>query len=146
MHYNNQLSRKQAANLWEDLFSTSLKGFFGEELPKFDTGYLPPINIHETDKGYAVEVMAPGADKADFKINVEKNQLTVSYEKKTETQQTEGKMLRKEFSLKTFKRSFTLHDSIDSENIDAKYENGILKVTLPKKAEKTVTAKSIDIA
>ena len=76
----------------------------------------------------------PGREKSDFKIQVDKNILTISQEKKENTETAgEVRQVRKEFGLKTFKRSFTLDEKIDVEGIVAKYENGILKLTLPKK-------------
>jgi HSP20 family protein len=75
----------------------------------------------------------PGRNKEDFKINVDKGLLTVSYEKKEEAETKEVKSIRKEFSFQSFKRSFSLDEKINAEGIEAKYENGILKVFLPKK-------------
>jgi HSP20 family protein len=93
-----------------------------------------PVNIRETDAAYELQVVAPGLKKEEFKISVEKNVLTVSFEHKEENnEQKEGKVLRSEYSFRSFKRSFTLNDKIESGNINAKYTDGVLEVTLPKK-------------
>ena len=110
------------------------------------TGFaLPPANIHETKEGYHVELNVPGRNKEDFKINVEKNLLTISFEKKEETENKEYKTIRKEFNYNSFKRSFSLDEKIKTTDIQAKYENGVLKVYLPKKEEVTVAPQQITI-
>lgn len=108
---------------------------------------LPKVNIVEDDNGFEVEVAAPGFDKKDFNINVEENVLTISSERKEE-QKEEGKNYsRREFSYQSFSRSFTLPDSADADKIKAKYENGILAVSIPKKEEaKPRPPKSISIS
>lgn len=106
---------------------------------------FPPVNIAETADGYHVELNAPGRNKEDFKLNIDNGLLTVSYEKKEETKNEDVKSVRKEFSFQSFKRSFSLEDKVDAVNIQAKYENGILKVYLPKKAEVKEAAKQITV-
>ena len=92
---------------------------------------FPPVNITDKEKMYLVELAVPGYQKADFAIKLDNNILTVSADAKTEA--TEEKKIRKEFTFKAFKRSFTLTDKIETESIEALYENGILKIGLPKK-------------
>ncbi len=104
-----------------------------------------PVNIHETKEGFHLEFNAPGLKKEDFKIQVENGMLTVSYEKKEESKTEDYNTIRREFKYSDFKRSFTLSDKIDSENIQGKYEDGILKVYLPKKVEAQATSKQIEI-
>ena len=104
-----------------------------------------PANIHETKDGYHVELNAPGRNKEDFKVNLENGLLTISFEKKEETENKDYKTVRKEFSLRSFKRSFTLDEKINTAGILAKYENGILKVYLPKKEEVVVNPQEINI-
>ena len=89
--------------------------------------------------------MPPGRNKEDFKINAENGLLTVSYDKKEETKPEDVKNIRSEFSLQGFKRSFSLDDKIDVTGIQAKYENGLLKVLLPKKEAVKESAKQITI-
>ena len=104
-----------------------------------------PVNIHETNDGYHVELNAPGRNKEDFKINVENGLLTVSFEKKEETENKDYKTIRREFSYTNFKRSFSLDEKVNAEAIQAKYENGVLKLFLPKKEEVKIAPKQITI-
>lgn len=104
-----------------------------------------PANIHETKEGYHVELNAPGRTKEDFKLNLENGLLTISFEKKEEAENKEYKTIRKEFSYNNFKRSFSLDEKINTAGILAKYENGVLKVFLPKKEEVTITSQQISI-
>jgi len=106
---------------------------------------VPPVNIHETNDGYHLELMAPGLTKEDFKVNLEKGLLTISYEKKAETENKDYKTHRKEFSVISFKRSFNVDDKINADGIQAKYDNGVLKLLLPKKEEVKVQPKEIAI-
>ena len=106
---------------------------------------FPPVNISETKDVYELEFNVPGRNKEDFKITVDKNILTVSFDKKEENKDENKKQIKKEFSLQSFKRSFTLDEKIISENIAAKYENGLLVLSLPKKEEVKVEAKQISV-
>jgi HSP20 family protein len=106
---------------------------------------FPTVNLAETTDGYHVELNAPGRNKEDFKINLDNGLLTISYEKKEETKNEDVKSLRREFSFQSFKRSFSLEDKVDAANIQAKYENGLLKIYLPKKAELKEAAKQITV-
>lgn len=104
-----------------------------------------PANIHETKDGFHVELSAPGRNKEDFKINLDNGLLTISFEKKEEAENKEYKTIRKEFGLRSFKRSFNLDDKINTGGIQAKYENGVLKLYLPKKEEVAVAPQQIAI-
>src|SRR5262245_1971555 len=107
-------------------------------------GYVP-VNSLETGNGYTVEVIAPGFEKSDFKVNIDNNVLTISAEKKTEQKSGADKQIRKEYSYRSFKRSFTIDDKIDATAIEASYVNGVLTLNLPKKAEVREAAKDIHI-
>lgn len=109
-----------------------------------------PVNIKETDKNYSIEIVAPGFEKTDFKIGLEQQLLTISAEKKTEVEENTDnnpneKQIRKEYSYRSFKRSFTLDEKTDGTNIDAKYVNGVLTLNLPKKEEVKPSVKEISI-
>ncbi len=105
-----------------------------------------PVNILESKDGYHLEFNAAGRNKEDFKVEVDKGLLTISFEaKETAPKEDEYKTVRREFSLGSFKRSFNVEEKVDVENIQAKYENGILKVYLPKKEEVAPVGKQINV-
>ncbi|HRI21562.1 MAG TPA: Hsp20/alpha crystallin family protein [Panacibacter sp.] len=106
---------------------------------------IPPVNIHETGDAFHLELLAPGLKKEDFKVNLEKGMLTISYEQKSEVENKDYKTHRREFNFTSFKRSFNVDDKINADSIVAKYDNGILKLLLPKKEEVKVTPKEISI-
>ena len=129
-----------------------MKEFFNEfpstvsKSVREDVLHFPPVNITDNATNYLAELLVPGYAKADFKVKLEENILTVSAEQKLSENVEGSKMVRKEFSLKAFKRSFTLDDKMDTENISAKYENGLLQLTLPKKEEVKPEVKDISIS
>lgn len=93
----------------------------------------PSTNISESDTAYKIEMAAPGLEKKDFKIEVEDKVLTISSEKEEESKEENENFRRREFSYTSFSRSFQLPMDIISDKIDARYENGILKLSIPKK-------------
>ena len=96
----------------------------------------PAVNITQTDEAYHLEMAAPGRKKDDFKLELTEQVLTVSYEVKQEEDASQPNYLRREYSLNSFKRSFHLDEKvIDDEAIAATYEDGILRVSLPKREE-----------
>jgi HSP20 family protein len=106
-----------------------------------------PVNIQETDKSYELHLAAPGLKKEDFKLNIDQNTLHISFEQKEENkeQPQDGKWLRNEYRNRSFKRSFTLNDKIENGKIAAKYTDGILVVTLPKKENSEPVAQEISV-
>jgi len=96
---------------------------------------VPPVNIKETDTSFEVELSAPGKSKEEFNIEVENDLLTISSEYKSEQTSDDGKFTRKEFSYSAFRRSFALPETVNADDIKASYENGILKINLPKREE-----------
>jgi HSP20 family protein len=115
-----------------DDFINSIPGLWNDGYSGIN---LAPVNIQETADGFHLDVSVPGINKEDIKVNLEKGLLTISYDKKEE-QKTEGaKTIRREFGHRSFKRSFTVADQINADAIQAKYENGILKLYLPKKEQ-----------
>ncbi len=119
--------------------------FFDDELDKlfhkrfsYSATPLPAVNVSESDKGFTVEMAAPGLDKKDFNIELNDDLLIISTEKKEEKEVKEkSRILKKEFSYHSFTRTFHLpEDIIDRDKISAKYENGILTLEIPKKEEK----------
>ena len=91
----------------------------------------------ETETEYLIELASPGLKREDFKIEVDDNVLSISSEKRKEFEKNDelGKYTRKEFSFSSFKRSFTLPDTVNEDLIKANYEDGVLHLTLPKKEE-----------
>ncbi|ASB51145.1 heat-shock protein [Alkalitalea saponilacus] len=108
---------------------------------------LPSVNIKDTEEAYKVEMAAPGLSKEDFKVELNQNILTISSEKKSEEEKKEGEQFtRREFSYQSFSRSFTLPDIVDADKIEARYESGVLLLSIPKKEEaKPKPAKMIEI-
>lgn len=139
----NSPMNKTFDGLMNELFN-ELPVNFGKSLRE-DVLHFPPANIVEKADLYNIQLAAPGMEKADFNVKVDGKILTISAEKKTEAATETEKMIRKEFGYKSFKRSFTLDEKIDSANITAKYENGILTLELPKKEEVKGGAKDIAI-
>jgi HSP20 family protein len=135
---------KAFSGIMDDIFSNK---FLNRDFVTSDFfGTHAPVNIRETKDAYALEVVAPGFEKADFSINLEGQTLTIKAEKKAEQKEENEKHIRREFSFRSFSRSFKLDESVDAEKINAKYENGVLRLTLPKKEEKKDTVKDITVA
>jgi HSP20 family protein len=105
-----------------------------------------PVNIHESKDGYHLEFNAAGRNKEDFKVEVDKGLLTISFEaREAAAKEDDYKTVRREFNIGSFKRSFNVDDKVNVESIQAKYENGILKVYLPKKEEVAQAGKQINV-
>lgn len=132
------------SNIVDDLF-TDLPVFIKNEFNSLSKKDSVPVNVKETADNYILEVAAPGFEKADFKINLEKQVLTISADKTAEENQESVKVIRKEFRLQSFKRSFTLDDKIDATNIEATYINGLLTLNLPKKEVVKASATTINV-
>jgi HSP20 family protein len=122
---------------------------------------VAPVNIRETVEGYELELAAPGLRKSDFQLKIDGDTLTVAYEQqngqRTETTQAEPnpgqkqengqpRWVRREFTQQPFQRHFELGDTIDREKISARYDNGILYLTLPKKENVRPASRQIDVS
>lgn len=136
--------------LADQLLNENLNRFFSDDFWGFrgvDQQVNVPVNLRETDKSYEMSLVAPGLGKEDLKLSVNGDLLTIAYEQKEE-QQKENKQegwLRKEYGMQSFSRSFNLDDSVDSSNITASYDNGILHITLPKKEQAQRLSKTIEV-
>jgi len=130
-------------NLMDDVFNRSISDLVGSDF----SVTTPSVNITESTDTFTIELAAPGLDKKDFNIFVEKDQLVISASNEVKNEDREElKWTRKEFNYTTFKRSFHLTDAVDAENINAEYNKGILTLVLPKKEEIKVKApKTIEI-
>lgn len=133
------------------LFNSPLSGlfenFFGDDFfTKEYASHVPAVNISEEKDRYNMELAAPGFEKDDFKIELNKGMFTVSAQHKTEKETKEKTFSRKEFNYGSFQRNFSLPEEINEDAIVAKYENGILKISLPKKEEAKKEKKEIKIS
>lgn len=124
--------------------------FFNREaldsLHSFQNQFLPSVNILEKADGFEIEVAAPGLKKENFQINLIKSNLSIAYLEKEKQEEISGKFTRREFRTGSFKRNFTLPQTIENERINALYTDGILKIFLPKREEEKVNSeRSIEI-
>lgn len=101
-------------------------------------------NISESDTQFLLEIAVPGKSKSDFKIEINKEILTIGLETKNEISENDPQYYKKEFDYSSFQRSFTLPDSVAADQIDARYTNGVLKLVLPKKKESLPQPKKMD--
>ena len=118
--------------MFSDLFNDFFDGVVSNNITK---SFSPAVNVKESDHEFKLELAAPGLSKDDFKINIENDMLNISAEKKEEQATQNEKYTRKEFSYASFKRTFTLPETADSEKISAAYDNGVMTLVIPKKDE-----------
>jgi HSP20 family protein len=123
-------------SLFDDFFTRDLWNWGNNSQSSTNTT-IPAVNIRETNENFEVEMAAPGMTKNDFKIELDGNLLTISSEKQEQREEKEGeKYSRREFSYQSFQRSFQLQkDVVDADKIEAKYENGVLHLVIPKKED-----------
>lgn len=139
--FNNGHKNNVVNPFFSDVYNLLNDSALGE---KFATR-IPAVNIAETENEFEVELAVPGLKKEDFKINLEKNILTVSAEKKAEEVNESKKFSKREYSYSSFTRSFTLPQSADQNKIEADYADGILKLTIAKKEEAKIQSREITI-
>lgn len=128
-----------ALNKMRELLPTHFDDFFRPWNEWFDKGGLmhrtltvPAVNITEEKDSYKVTMAVPGMKKEDFSVDVENDMMTISATKEEEKEEKDKTYKRKEYNYSSFSRSFTLPDEVNKEKIDAKYDNGILTLVLPK--------------
>lgn len=133
-------------NFFDDFFTKDLFDFGNPQLANVGRT-LPSVNVKEIEKAFEIEFAAPGMKKEDFQISLDRNVLTVSSETKTESEEKneEGKYTRREFNYQSFKRSFTLPETVEQDKIEAEYTDGILKIAIPKKDVTVQTSKMIEV-
>jgi len=123
----------------DQIFQHNLSRFFDDDSWGFNgfpsRSSQVPVNIRETDKTYELEVIAPGLRKEDFQLNLANDLLTIAFNHKEESREEDkgSGWLRQEYKKRTFSRSFTLDDTVDASKATAKYEDGVLRLSLPKK-------------
>ncbi len=134
-------------SFWDNFFSNEMMDWNNSNFSSTDTT-LPAVNVKENDEAFEIEVAAPGMNREDFKVKLENNLLTISSEKKEEKKEENGRYSRREFSYQSFQRSFTIPENlVAGDQISARYCEGILCITLPKKEEvKPKPAREIKIS
>ena len=122
--------------LFDDFFTKDLFDWSNSNFSMTGTT-VPAVNVKETAETFEVEMAAPGMKKEDFKVELNNNVLTISSEQKQEREEKNNeRFTRKEFSYQSFQRSFQLsREAVDADNIQAKYENGVLHLVIPKREE-----------
>jgi HSP20 family protein len=127
---------------FNDVFESILNDtFFNDRL----VARVPAVNISETENNYHVELAAPGLKKEDFKLNLDRNVLNVSVEQSSDQQDNRKNYSKREYSYSSFVRSFTLPESADDSQIDARYINGILLIDIAKREEAKISRRQIEI-
>jgi len=126
-----QVNRDSNFRTFSDLMNDM---FIEEKLGNTADCSTPPANIIESKFDFRIEIAAPGFEKSDFKIDLDKKMLTISLDKNVD-ESTVEKCTYHEFNYNKFTRSFKLSNKIDSEKINAIYKNGLLQLVLPKKEE-----------
>ena len=134
--WNNGRNLPGLTNLFDDFFSRDLWNW-GMANNSATNTTIPAVNIRETAENFDVEMAAPGMKKGDFKIELDGNNLTITSESENENEMKDDeRYTRREFSYQSFRRTFTLpKDVVDVDQINAKYENGVLHLRIPKKEE-----------
>jgi len=122
--------RERMNRLFEDFFASR-----GEEQDLLAGSWTPSVDIYETEHEVVLTAELPGMDEKDIEIKVEDNTLTISGERRMEKEIKEENYHRIERAYGSFCRSFTLPNYVDQDKISAEYDNGILKITMPKKPE-----------
>lgn len=138
---------KSFGNFIETIFNDFPNNIKGEAYQHGFKGFAP-VNIFEKDNSFFIDIIAPGFSKENFKIDIVDNILSVEalpiIEAGTENGNTH-KIIKQQYTLQPFKRSFTIDNKIDTDAIQAEYVNGILKITLHKKEEARLASKQIEV-
>lgn len=148
---NSELPVTRFGGMVDKIFQDNLSRFFDDDFWGFGSTLNRevnvPVNIRQTDKSYQLEFVAPGLKKEDFKINVSRDMLTVSFEHSEENKQQgqHERWLHKEYKTRSFSRSFNIDDTVDVNQIEAKYSDGILHLSLPIKENAKPISRTIEI-
>ena len=119
-------------DLYDELFNNFLREF---KTPAQVEYTQPAVNIIDEKDKYVLELAVPGVDKKDIDIKLEDNELIISSNTENKKEEVEENFVRMEYNYNSFKRVFTIPDTVDTKKIDAKYKDGILRITLKKKEE-----------
>ncbi|WZL88569.1 Hsp20/alpha crystallin family protein [Salinimicrobium sp. 3283s] len=129
-------------SIFDDMFKSDWMDNGNSGMNRIGTS-VPAVNISENDDAFILELAAPGMTKKDFNLELDNGVLTISAEEKKEDEKkdNDGKFTRREFSYTSFKRAFSLPDSVEADKISAKYKEGVLMINLPKREDAKVQAK-----
>jgi len=144
VRFKNQPVDRSFNNLMDNFF-TPFASLYRDDVQTSNSKHFVPANVKEVENGYQLELVAPGFAKEDFKIDLNQDILTISAEIKKDAEEKTEKHIRKEYQFHSFRRSFTIDKTIDTDAISALYVNGVLTLNLPKKAEVKPQAKQIDV-
>jgi len=135
-----------APSPFKSLFSEFFNAAMDDVHPAaFSTNRFPALNVVETENGFRLDLAAPGFDKSNFSLAIDKNVLTVSAKKEDEHTENTEKFRRREFAFHAFERSFNLPESVDHDQVKANYQNGVLGIELVKKTPAANPVKTIEI-
>jgi HSP20 family protein len=134
-------ARPAFRSIFDDLWSNDFFNGFEQKA----SYWTPSVNIKENDDNFSLDLMVPGFSKEDFSITVEKDELIVKSESKEENSESTEQYARKEFSIHSFERTFSLPENVDAENIKANYQDGILNIILHKKPETVKKTLQIEV-
>src|ERR1700740_64610 len=140
--FNNGQKNYSVNPFFNDVFDTILNDRF---LGGRQAAQVPAVNIAETENEFHIELAVPGLKKEDFKINLEKNVLSVSAQKKEENVEEGKKFSKREYNYSSFTRTFTLPETVDHSKIDAEYVDGILKLNVAKREEAKIQTREIAV-
>ncbi len=130
------IRRNENYPAWSNFFNEFFNNDWASNNHASVNATLPSVNIKENTDLFEVEMAVPGMKKEYFKVELNNNYLTISAEKKNETEnKADERYTRKEFSYSSFTRSFSLPELVENDKIEAKYEDGILKIAIPKREE-----------
>ncbi len=143
------LPKVRRTETWPSFVDEFFNTDFWPSFMDVNTRYsVPAVNILEDDKEYRIEVVAPGLDKKDVKINLEDDVLTISSEREEKSEEKDKHYMRREFNYTAFSRSFVVPEEVNADKISADHKNGILTLHLPKKEEviKKVNKREIKVS
>lgn len=106
---------------------------------------MPATNIRESEREFTIELAAPGMTKDDFSIDIDEGMLTISSQKEEDTSQEGENFTRREYNYSSFSRSFRMPEGVSPDEIKARYEEGVLKIAVPKREEASVNRKRVNI-
>ena len=131
-------------SIFDDMFKTDWMDNGDSGMSRIGTS-VPAVNVSENDDYFMLEVAAPGKTRKDFNLELDNGVLTISSEDKKEEEKKDsnGRFTRREFSYSSFKRAFSLPETVDQEKISAEYKNGVLMVKLPKREDAKVQPKKM---